>query len=205
MNIAEYKNLSKIIAAYLKLDFQSTVLSNTASQKYDRTTAFICDEYHEYVTTSDSEFFAQSREAKCISIVATQSYSSLLNSIKDASAVKAITQNLVNKLWFRTDDIFTIEEAQKQLGKEEKKRFSKTVSENAKETNYDYLTGSLKSQNSNISESFNTYTQFEFSYDTKDFTQNLKTFHCIAFLSTGSFVLDPCIIKTIPYFQDNNN
>ncbi len=28
MNIAEYKNLSKIIAAYLKLDFQSEVMYN---------------------------------------------------------------------------------------------------------------------------------------------------------------------------------
>ena len=46
---------------------------------------------------------------------------------------------LVNKLWFRNDDIFTIEEAQKQVGKEEKKKTSKTISENAKETNYNYF------------------------------------------------------------------
>ena len=48
---------------------------------------FICDEYHEYVTRSDSAFFAQSREAKSINIVATQSYSSLLNAINNPYAV----------------------------------------------------------------------------------------------------------------------
>ena len=31
MNIAEYKNLSKIIAAYLKLDFQAEVLSRLSN------------------------------------------------------------------------------------------------------------------------------------------------------------------------------
>ena len=117
MNIAEYKNLSKIIATYLKLDFQSEILSQLSNNSKINPTIFMCDEYHEYANTSDADFFAQSRESKCISIVATQSYSSLLNSLKDESSVKVIIQNLVNKLWLRTDDIFTIEEAQKQIGK----------------------------------------------------------------------------------------
>ena len=204
MNMAEYKNLSKIIAAYLKLDFQSEILSNLATKKYDRTTAFLCDEYHEYVTLTDADFFAQSREAKCINIVATQSYTSLLNTLKEPYAVKTISQNLINKLWYRTDDIFTIEEAQKQLGKEEQEKLSKTISENAKETNFDYLTRTLKSQNSNISESINTYTQKDFIYDIKDFTQNLETFTCLSFLSNGSYILPPCKLQMIPYFKSQS-
>ena len=54
MNIAEHENLSKIIAAYLKLDFQSEVLSQLSNNSQIKTTAFICDEYHEYVTLTDS-------------------------------------------------------------------------------------------------------------------------------------------------------
>ena len=73
MNISEYKNLSKIIAAYLKLDFQAEVLSSLARESVSRTIAFISDEYHEYVTATDADFFAQSREAKSINNVATQS------------------------------------------------------------------------------------------------------------------------------------
>ena len=204
MNIAEYKNLSKIIATYLKLDFQSEILSQLSYTSNINPTIFMCDEYHEYANISDADFFAQSRESKCISIVATQSYSSLLNSLKNESAVKVIIQNLVNKLWLRTDDIFTIESAQKQIGREDKIKISKNISENASETNYNYLTNSLKSKKSNLSESISTHIQTDFTYDTNFFTQNLTTFTCLAFLSDGNKILPPCKINLIPYFKISN-
>ena len=204
MNISEYKNLSKIIAAYLKLDFQSEVLSRLSYTKKIRKSAFISDEFHEYVTITDADFFAQCREAKCINIVATQSYSSIRHTLKDEVATKVILQNLINKIWFRTDDIFTMEEAQKQIGKEEKEKISRTISENAKETKLNFITNSLISTNSNLSESYNTYTQSDYIYDTKFFSQTLKTFHSLAFLSDGFSVLEPMELKMIPYFEKEN-
>lgn len=207
MNIAEYRNLSKIIATYLKLDFQSEVLARLS--KYNsselRSVAFISDEFQEYVTTTDADFFAQSREAKCINIVATQSYSSLLNSLNNQYAVKVIIQNLINKFWFRTDDIFTIDDIQKQIGKEDKTKISKTISENAKETYYSYFTNSLNSKDSNLSESINKYTQSDYIYDTNFFTQQLETFSCVAFLSDGYKILRPMKLKLRPHFiQDKS-
>ena len=204
LNISEYKNLSKIISAYLKLDFQTEVLSRLAKNKVERTVAFISDEYHEYVTETDADFFAQSREAKCINIVATQSYTSLLKTLNNESAVKVIIQNLINKIWLRTDDAFTIEEAQKQIGKEDKEKFSRSISENAKETVYNYFTNSLNSKNSSITESVNSVIQHDFIYDTNFFTQNLETFSCLAFLSTGSSIIPPQKLELIPYFKNNN-
>ena len=203
MNLAEFKNLSKIIAAYLKLDFQSEVMSRLANNKsqFLRSVSFISDEFHEYVTSTDADFFAQSREAKCINIIATQSYTSLLNSLNNQNTTKAIIQNLVNKLWFRTDDIFTIEDAQKQLGKEEKTKYSKTISENAKTTNFNIFTKKFNSLDSNLSESINSYSQFDYVYDTNFFTQKLETFSCLGFLSTGRSILPPKKIYMIPYFQ----
>ena len=200
MNISEYNNLSKVISAYLKLDFQSEILSSLSKNKIKKT-AFICDEYDKYCTKTDSDFFSLSREAKCINIISTQSYSSLKNSLKDDSSVKVITQNLVNKIWFRTDDIFTIEEAQKQLGKEEKEKISKSISESAKETNYNYITNTLNSINSNISESYNSYYQTEFIYDTNFFTQKLQTFTSLTFLSDGISIYKPRKLYMIPYFK----
>lgn len=208
MNISEYRNLSKIISTYLKLDFQTEVLSRLATEKHLRKVAFICDEYHEYVTINDADFFAQCREAKCINILATQSYSSLLNTLKDENTLKVLIQSLVNKLWFRTDDYFTIEIVQKQIGKEEKSKTSTTISENAKETHYNILTNSLNSDTSNISESINKYSQFDFIYDTNYFTQNLETFTCLSFLSNGTKIIPPQKLKLIPYFitkEKNNN
>ena len=201
MNIAEYKNLSKIIAAYLKLDFQTEIMRNL-SKKNSKITAFICDEYAEYVTKTDSDFFALSREAKCINIVSTQSYSSIKKTLKDETSVKVICQNLINKIWFRTDDIFTIEEAQKQLGKEEKERVSKNISESAKKTQYNYLTKSLINKDSNISESVNLYTQNDYVYDTNFFTQKLETFNSLCFLSDGNKILKPEKLKMYPYFLE---
>lgn len=206
MNIAEYKNLSKIIAAYLKLDFQSQVLSRLSKNKSNlNPTAFMCDEYHEYVTTSDSDFFAQSRESKCINIVSTQSYSSILNTIQNEAAVKVIIQNLVNKLWLRTDDIYTIESAQKQIGREDKTKISKNISENSSETNYNYFTNSLASRKSNLSETISTQVQTDYIYDIDFFTQNLETFSCLSFLSNGNKILPPCKINLIPHFKNIDN
>ncbi|HOZ55284.1 MAG TPA: type IV secretion system DNA-binding domain-containing protein [Clostridia bacterium] len=203
INIAEYKNLSKIISAYLKLDFQSEVLSQLSKKNnsINRKVCFICDEYHEFVTGTDAEFFAQSREAKCMNIVATQSYTSLLNTLNNPNSVKVIVQNLINKLWFRTDDIFTIEEAQKQVGKEDKEKISKNISENSKETKYNYFTQTFISKDSNISESFNSYLQHDFVYDTNFFTQELETFSCLAFLSNGEKILNPEKLKLEPFFK----
>ena len=202
MNISEYKNLSKIIAAYLKLDFQTEVLSTLAKNEIKRTVAFISDEYHEYVTNTDADFFAQSREAKCINIVATQSYTSLLKTLNDEATVKVILQNLINKIWLRTDDAFTIEEAQKQIGKEDKEKYSRSISENAKETVYNYFTQTLNSKNSSITESLNSVIQHDFIYDSNFFTQQLDTFNCLSFLSTGTSILPPEKLELIPYFKN---
>ena len=205
MNLAEFKNLSKIIAAYLKLDFQTEVMSRLSHHNNPlRSVAFISDEFHEYITSTDADFFAQSREAKCINIIATQSYTSLLNNLDNQNTTKAIIQNLVNKLWFRTDDIFTIEDAQKQLGKEEKTKYSKTISENAKTTSFNIFTKKFNSLDSNLSESINSYSQFDYVFDTNFFTQKLETFSCLAFLSTGNSIIPPQKIQMIPYFKNNH-
>jgi len=202
MNLAEYSSLSKIIAAYLKIDFQAEILSQLSKSDVTYPSCFICDEYHEYVTKNDASFFAQSREAKSINIVATQSYSSLLASIGDLTSTKVLIQNLVNKFWFRTDDSFTIEEITKQLGKEDKKVISKSVSENAKETNYNFLFNSFLSKNSNLSESFSTSFQKDYIYDSNYFTCQLETFSCLAFISNGLTILPTEKIFLTPYFKE---
>ena len=198
MNIAEYRNLAKIIATYLKLDFQSEVLMRLAKKNTIKPVAFICDEYHEYATQNDADFFSESREAKCINIVSTQTYTSLLSSVKDQSAAKVIIQSLVNKIWFRTDDIYTIEEAQKQLGKEDKTKYLRTISENAKETKFNYFLNTFKSNNSSLSESISTQIQHDFIYDINTFSRELHTFQAICFISTGYEILPPQIIQMLP-------
>ena len=93
MNLSEYSSLAKIIAAYLKLDFQSEILSQLSKNDTIFPSCFICDEYQEYVTSNDAAFLAQSRESKSINILATQSYSSLLAALSDSTLTKVLLQN----------------------------------------------------------------------------------------------------------------
>ena len=205
MNISKYGDISRIIASYLKMDFQREVLMQvTRKNKEDiRKTAFISDEYQKYITKNDAEFYAQSRETMCINVVATQSYSSLYNTLKDEFATDVIIQSLVNKIWYRQDDIRTIEKAQKVIGKEEKEKVSQTMSESSKEANYNYILKKFVTQNSNLSESINKYKVLEEKFDMKEFSYNLKVFEAIALISykNKNSVLK---IKMLPYFLEEN-
>lgn len=201
MNIFEYDILSRIIATYLKLDFQTEIMTNLSKSNV-HTSAFICDEYDKFASKTDGEFFSLSREAKCINILSTQSYSSLKTTLKDDASVKVIVQNLINKIWFRTDDSFTIEEAQKQLGKEDKEKVSRSISESAKKTSFSYITQTLNSEDSNISETYSTYIQNDFIFDSKFFTQKLETFTALTFLSDGNIIYPPKKLKMFPHFKE---
>lgn len=86
-------------------------------------------------------------------------------------------------------------------GKTDKEKLSRTISENAKETSYNIFTHSLNSKDSNISESINTYLQYDYIYDTNFFTQQLDTFECLSFLSNGTKILEPTKLKMLPYFK----
>ena len=205
MNISKYGDISRIIASYLKMDFQREVLMQVTRKNKEniRKTAFISDEYQEYITKNDAEFYAQSRETMCINVVATQSYSSLYNTLKEEFATDVIIQSLVNKIWYRQDDIRTIEKAQKVIGKEEKEKVSQTMSESSKEANYNYILKKFVTQNSNLSESINKYKVLEEKFDMKEFSYNLKVFEAIALISykNKNSVLK---IKMLPYFLEEN-
>lgn len=66
-------------------------------------------------------------------------------------------------------------------GKIDKEKSSKTISENARETSYNIFTHSFKSKNSNISESINTYLQYDFAVDTKFLHKNLRLSNVLVF------------------------
>ena len=86
-------------------------------------------------------------------------------------------------------------------GKIDIEKTSKTISENAKETSYNFFTNSLESRNANISESINTYLQHDYAVDTNFFSQELKTFECLSFISDGKQILKPKKLTMIPYFK----
>ena len=56
--------------------------------------------------------------------------------------------------------------------------------------------------NSNISESYNSYFQSEYIYDTNFFTRELETFTALTFLSDGNKIFEPRKFQMLPYFKN---
>ena len=181
MNISKKFLLSKILATFIKLEFQAEVLQNLDNPIE---TFCICDEYQEFANVQDAHFLSLSREAKCMNIYSMQSYSSLINSIKNEYASKVIIQNMVNKIWFRNDDNYTIEEVVKQIGLEKKKFKTSSISEGAEESKKTILNG-FKNKKSNISRTISYAENNDYIISTKFLNQELGTLEALALFGVG--------------------
>ncbi len=175
INMSKNFLLAKILATFVKLEFQSTVLENITSPIE---TFCICDEYQEFANTQDSHFLSLSREAKCMNIYSMQSYSSLINTLKDEKASKVIIQNMVNKIWFRNDDNYTAEEIVKQIGKEKKIFKTTAISEGAAESKKSIFSG-LKNKKSNVSETISYIENNDYIFNSNVITRELETFEAL--------------------------
>ena len=204
MNVEERPVVARTIAAYLKQDFQAEVLQRTVtSRNLNRTRPvfFICDEYQEFVGTKDANFYGVSREAKCCSIVASQSYTSLLKTLGDDKAFNTLQQNLINKIWLRGDDKLTIETAQHLTGKEEKRKYSTNISESMADAKHSKIFGGLVGNKASVSESMNVSTQRDFVFEERIFTQTLEMFKAVCFLARDNGMQEPVIVHLLPYYE----
>ena len=191
LNVGENKALAKIIATFIKLSYQKYILSNISSKQ---PSFFIADEFQEFCNTDDAEFLALSREAKCVNIISTQSYSSLKNALRDQNAANVIIQNLVNKIWFRNDDNYTISEIVKQLGKINVTKENRSISESGQESKKNILGTGFRNKKSSISKSLNYVLVKENEYDENFFSRELRTFEALAFIFTKKEIITKKII-----------
>ncbi|MCL2548613.1 MAG: hypothetical protein FWE76_05585 [Symbiobacteriaceae bacterium] len=205
MNVAEYPKVSQTVAAYLKLDFQAEIIQRTSKGRYatvERPMFFLCDEYQEFVTSKDGNFYGISREAKCCSIVASQSCTSLLKALGgDRPSFETLYQNLISKITLRSDDRLTIEMMQLLIGKTDKTHISKNVSESAADSQKSAFIGGLVSSKASLSESISVSTQRVALFEEKDFTQTLQAHKAIAFLARTDGMQEPTMIHLLPYFK----
>lgn len=203
INKAQYPEVAKTIAAYLKLDFQSEVMQRTSNPKLnsERPVFFICDEYQEFVTANDADFYGLSRESNCCSIVSSQSYSSILKTLGNKEAFDVLQQNLINKIWLRTDDKLTIDTAQMLTGKEEKEKYSKNISESINDAKKSKIFGRLASDKASLSESLNVSTQRDFVFAENVFTQTLTKFKAVHFTANEDGMNEPYIVHLFKYFE----
>ena len=205
--------LARTIGALLKLDFERAVLNRIPDMekhpdRHWREVLFLCDEYHSFATVGeydpagDEKFFALSRQAKCIPIVATQSISSLRSTLPGESW-RTLLQTFRTKVFLALSDDFSAETASRLCGKEEMLKPSYTLSESGQDAGVSMLTGRATSRKASLSTTKSYSSQMHPAFEPRVFSQ-LKNAQAIVLAYDGQSPSSPsyCFLK--PYYLDKN-
>lgn len=184
--------LARSMGTIMKLLYQQSLLDRLKCPERgkEHCGVLLIDEYQDVVTTGhgaaigDDRFLAKGREANTISIVATQSLSSLENSIGREAAMKELCQNFRTRIAGHSTDLATIRAFQELVGQEEREKVSHSFSELSQDAKSNFILGGFEAENANISESVSTSSQREFVLTGKEFS-SLKTFECFAIVFDG--------------------
>jgi hypothetical protein len=205
--------LAKTIGTLLKQDFQRAMIGRIPEMDRDpgrhfRPALFLCDEYHAFATvgesdpTGDEKFFALSRQAKCIPIVATQSISSLRSTLQ-GEAWRTLLQTFRTKIFLALSDDFSARTASELCGKEEQFKLNYSIAENGQDARVSLLTGRTTAHKSSVSASKSYNLQRDFIFEPKVFAE-LKNAQAIVLAYDGLNPQPPARCYLKPYYLDRN-
>jgi hypothetical protein len=209
--VAMNPGLAKTIGTLMKQDFQRAMLNRIPEierepNRHFREVLFLCDEYQGFATVGESDpsgdekFFALSRQAKCISIVATQSVSSLRSTLS-GEAWRSLLQTFRTKIFLALSDDFSADIASKLCGKEEVLRPNYSISENDQDARVSILTGRATAHRATLSTSKSYNTQMLPTFEPKVFSE-LKNAQAIVLAYDGLNPLPPTFCYLKPYYLD---
>ena len=205
--------LAKAIGVMMKLDFERAVLNRipqmeTDPERYFRQVLFLCDEYQHFATvgenepTGDEKFFSLSRQAKCISIVATQSISSLKSTLP-GETWRTLLQTFRTKIFLALSDDFSAKIASELCGREDQLKVAYNVAETGHDTRISFVTGKAISNKANITTSKSYIQQSDYRFDMKTFTE-LRNAQSITVAYDGINPMPPTFCYLKPYYNDPN-
>lgn len=205
--------LARAIGTLMKQDFQRAMLNRIPRMEREperiwRDVVFLCDEYHSFATvgesdpTGDEKFFALSRQAKCIPIVATQSLSSLRSTLPGESW-RTLLQTFRTKIFLSLSDDFSARTASELCGKEEQLKLSYSLSENDQDAHVSVLSGRATSHRATISTSKSYNLQRDWVFEPKVFTE-LKNAQSIVLAYDGVNPMPASYCYLKPYYLDPN-
>ena len=186
--------LAKAIGTMMKQDFQRAVLNRIPQMARQpkrswRPILFLCDEYHAFATvgehdpTGDEKFFALSRQAKCIAIVATQSLSSLRSTLA-GEAWRTLLQTFRTKIFLALSDDFSAQIASDLCGKAEQLKPTYTLTETGQDAHVSMLTGRASANKAALSTSQSYQARVEPVFEPKIFAE-LKNAQAIVLAYDG--------------------
>lgn len=203
--------LARSMGTFVKLHYEQAVLNLLPELKESNdacTTALIIDEYQDVVTCGgggtigDESFLAKARESRPAVIVATQSLSSLMNSVGSQRPALELVQNFRTRIACHSSDLETIRLFQELVGKSDVERQTRSLSETAQAAKLNLLAGGFDSETASINESVSRSTHREDLVTGKEFSR-LRTFEAFAQVFDGietKFVklyLKPHFLKAI--------
>jgi hypothetical protein len=205
--------LAKTIGTLMKQDFQRAVINRIPlmeqkPQAHWREVLFLCDEYHSFATVGESDpsgdekFFALSRQAKCIPIVATQSISSLRSTLFGESW-RTLLQTFRNKIFLTLSDDFSAKTASELCGKEEQLKLNYSISEHGQDAGVSVLTGRTTAHRATVGTSKGYNLQRDFVFEPKVFSE-LKNAQAIVLAYDGLNPMPPSYCYLKPYYLDKN-
>lgn len=205
--------LARAIGTLMKQDFQRAVLNRIPEierhpERNFREVMFLCDEYQAFATvgesdpTGDEKFFALSRQARCIPIVATQSISSLRSTLQ-GEAWRTLLQCLRTKIFLALSDDFSAETASRLCGKAESLKPSYALSESGQDAGISLFTGEATAHKAAIGTTKTYSTQVLPVFEPRIFAE-LKNAQAIVLAYDGFNPHSPTYCYLKPYFLDPN-
>ncbi|MGE0631484.1 MAG: type IV secretory system conjugative DNA transfer family protein [Pseudobdellovibrionaceae bacterium] len=185
--------LARSMGTFVKLHYEQAVLNllgELKEQEKPFTSALIIDEYQDVVTCGgggtigDDTFMAKARESKPAVIVATQSLSSLMNTVGKERPALELVQNFRTRIACHSSDLETIRNFQALAGKEVVDYSSHSYSETAQGAKRNFIAGGFDSKTSSLNESISRQTRAEDVLTGKEFSR-LKTFESFAQVYDG--------------------
>ena len=211
--VAMNPGLARALGTMLKQDFQRAVLNRIPKmvaepEKTWRDILFLCDEYHTFATVGESDpsgdekFFALSRQARCIPIVATQSISSLASTLPGESW-RTLLQTFRTKIFLALSDPVSAKTAAELCGREEKIKPNYTLSESGHNAQVSMLTGRATAHHSALTTSKSYSVQFHNTFEPKIFSE-LKNMQAIVLAYDGTNPMPPSYLYLKPYYLERS-
>ena len=205
--------LARILGTLLKLDFQRAVLLRVPEmernkQKYFRQVFLMCDEYQTFATVGendpigDEKFFSLSRQSKCVSIVATQSISSLKSTLSGES-YRTLLQAFRTKIFLALSDDFSTRLASDLCGREDKPFVTYNISESGQDSKLSVLTGKTLSDRGSISASKSYSMRLDYRFGQK-FLAELANAQAVVLPYDGLNPTPATICYLKPFYLDPN-
>ncbi|HTS10936.1 MAG TPA: type IV secretion system DNA-binding domain-containing protein [Candidatus Limnocylindrales bacterium] len=205
--------LAKALGVMMKLDFERATLNRIPAieahpERHIRQVLFLCDEYQHFATvgendpTGDEKFFSLARQPRCISIIATQSISSLKSALPGDSW-RTLLQTFRTKIFLALSDDFSAKTASELCGREDQLKVSYNLSESGHDARVSFLTGKAVSHKANITASKSYNTQSDYRFDVKTFTE-LRNAQSVTVAYDGFNPMPPMFCYLKPYYNDPN-